>query len=87
VLEKQIREIRKKTETHPDAGMHALPHTFSDRGRRVHRPFTLQYVAGHDNIKTTMRYVYPREAADHKLFVRLVLQPEERIACCKIWCS
>ncbi|SPF42491.1 hypothetical protein SBA1_460088 [Candidatus Sulfotelmatobacter kueseliae] len=22
-------------------------------------PFTLQYVAGHDNIKTTMRYVHP----------------------------
>jgi hypothetical protein len=46
-------------------------------------PFTLQYVAGHDNIKTTMRYVHPREAAVHKLFARLaeLQQPEERVAC------
>jgi len=34
-------------------------------------PFTLQYVAGHDNIKTTMSYVCPREAAVQKLLVRL----------------
>jgi len=40
-------------------------------------------VAGHDNIKTTMRYLHPREAAIHKLFARLadLEQPEERIAC------
>ena len=45
--------------------------------------FTLQYVAGHDNIKTTMRYVHPREAAVHKLFARLaeLHRPAERIAC------
>ena len=48
-------------------------------------PFTLQYVAGHDNIKTTMRYVHPREAAFHKLFARLseLQRPEDRIACMK----
>jgi len=48
-------------------------------------PFTLQYVAGHDNIKTTMRYVHPREAAVHKLFARLADLPraEESIACKK----
>src|SRR5215467_790963 len=34
-------------------------------------PFTLQYVAGHDTIKTTMRYVHPREEAVRKLFVHL----------------
>jgi hypothetical protein len=61
---------------------------FSDRGRRVHGlhgPFTLQYVAGHDNIKTTMRYVHPREASVHKLFARLpqLRRPEDRIACNK----
>jgi hypothetical protein len=45
----------------------------------------LQYVAGHDNIKTTRRYVYFREGAAHKLFVRLadLQRPEERIACTK----
>jgi hypothetical protein len=31
-------------------------------------PFTLQYVAGHDNIKTTMRCVHAQEAAVLKLF-------------------
>jgi hypothetical protein len=31
----------------------------------------LQYVAGHDNIKTTMRYVHPQANAVQKLFARL----------------
>lgn len=45
----------------------------------------MQYVAGHDNIKTTMRYVQLREAAAHKPFARLaeLQRPEERIACNK----
>ena len=55
---------------------------FSERGRRVDGstdPFTLQYVAGDDNIKTTMRYVQSREVAVHKLFARLadLERPEE----------
>jgi hypothetical protein len=70
------------------------PTQFSGRPRcwlrnRGHRhtdhtdPFTLQYVAGRDNIKTTMRYLRAREAAVHKLFARLanLEQPEERVAC------
>jgi hypothetical protein len=46
----------------------------------------LQYVAGHDNIKTTMRYVHPREAAVHRLFERMadLQQPEGRSACNKL---
>ena len=45
--------------------------------------FTLQYVAGHDNIKTTMRYVHPREEAVEKLLVRLgnLERPEARVEC------
>ena len=35
------------------------------------RPFTLQYLTGHDNIKTTMRYVHPREVAGENLLVWL----------------
>jgi hypothetical protein len=46
-------------------------------------PFTLQYLAGHDNIKITMRYVHPREAEVQKLFARLAdwQRPEERNEC------
>ena len=45
--------------------------------------FTLQYVAGHDNIKTTMRYVHPRADAVEKLFARLgnLPRPETRVEC------
>ena len=51
VLETQIGALRKKIKTHPDAGLHGLRHTcFSVPGERTD-PFTLQYVAGHDNIK------------------------------------
>ena len=46
-------------------------HTFLTEAGEYTDPFTLQYVAGHDNIKTTMRYVHPREEAVEKLFVRL----------------
>ena len=85
VLEEQIGKVRKKIKTHPDAGLHALRHTFLTEAGEYTDPFTLQYVAGHDNIKTTMRYVHPREAAVHKLFARLadLQRPEERIACKK----
>jgi|ERR1700685_1703321 integrase len=67
----------------PDAGLHALSHTFLTEAGEYTDPFTLQYVAGHDNIKTTMRYVHPREAAVRKLFAQLadLEQPEERVAC------
>jgi integrase len=60
VLETQIGEVRKKITTHPDAGLHALRHTFLTEAGEYTDPFTLQYVAGHDNIKTTMRYVHPQ---------------------------
>jgi len=85
VLEEQIGRVRKKIKTHPDAGLHALRHTFLTEAGEHTDPFTLQYVAGHDNIKTTMRYVHPREAAVHKLFARLadLQRPEEGIVCPK----
>ena len=84
VLEEQKRQIRKEIKTHPDAGLHALRHTFLTEAGEYTDPFTLQYVAGHDNIKTTMRCVHLREAAVHKLFLPLAdLRPEERIECAK----
>lgn len=85
MLEEQIGQVRKKIKTHPDAGKHALRHTFLTEAGEYTDPFTLQYVAGHDNIKTTMRYAHPREAAVRKRFARLadLQRPEERIACQK----
>jgi len=83
ILESQMTRVRKKISTHPDAGLHALRHTFLTEAGEYTDPFTLQYVAGHDNIKTTMRYVHPREDAVEKLFVRLgnLPRPETRVEC------
>jgi integrase len=85
VLEEQMAQLRKKIKTHPDAGLHALRHTFLTEAGEYTDPFTLQYVAGHDNIKTTMRYVHPRKDAVHKLFVRLgeLERPEAGAECKK----
>ena len=83
VLEEQMAQLRKKIKTHADAGLHALRHTFLTEAGEYTDPFTLQYVAGHDNIKTTMRYVHPREEAVERLFVRLgnLERPEGRVEC------
>jgi len=60
-----------------------MRHTFLTEAGEYTDPLTLQYVAGHDNIKMTMPYVHPREAAVHKLFQRLADLPraEDGIAC------
>ena len=78
-----MTRVCKKISTHPDAGLHALRHTFLTEAGEYTDPFTLQYVAGHDNIKTTMRYVHPREDAVEKLFARLgnLPRPETRVEC------
>jgi integrase len=71
VLEDEIERIRAKIEMHPDAGLHTLKHTFLTEAAEYTDPFTLQYVAGHKNIKTTMRYVHPQANAVDKLFGKL----------------
>src|SRR5215471_1169827 len=83
VLEVQMGRLRRRLAPHPDAGLHALRHTFLTEAGEYTDPFTLQYVAGHDNIKTTMRYVHPREDAVEKLFRRLgsLPRPETLIEC------
>jgi len=70
-LEAQMGRLRQRIRPHSDAGLHALRHTFLTEAGEYTDPFSLQYVAGHDTIKTTMRYVHPRETAVRKLFVRL----------------
>jgi integrase len=70
-LENQMGRVRSQIKSHPDSGLHALRHTFLTEAGQYTDPFTLQYVAGHDTIKTTMRYVHPQQEAVQKLFVRL----------------
>ena len=53
--EEQMAQLRKRIKTHPDAGLHALRHTFLTEAGEHTDPSTLQYVAGHDNIKMTMQ--------------------------------
>ena len=60
VLESQMGRLRDKIKTDPDAGLHTLRHTFLTEAGQYTEAFTLQYIAGHDTIKTTMRYVHPR---------------------------
>jgi hypothetical protein len=79
-LEAQIQRVRGKISTHPDAGLHALRHVFPTEAGEHTDPFTLQYVAGHDNINRTMRCVHPREDAVQKWFGQLAL-PEIRVEC------
>jgi hypothetical protein len=71
VLEDQMTRLRKEIKAHPDAGLHASRHTFLTEAGTYTDPFTLQYVAGHDSIKTTMRYVHPQANTVHKLFVHM----------------
>ena len=48
---------------HPDAGLHALRHTFlTEAGRHTQNVKALQKLAGHSEIETTMRYIHPEEA-------------------------
>jgi integrase len=51
--------LHDKIKSDPDAGLHALRHTFLTEAVECTDAFTLQYIAGHDTIKTTMRCVLP----------------------------
>ncbi len=50
----KMAQLRKKIKTHADAVLHALRSMFLTEAGEYTDPFTLQYVAGHDNIMTTM---------------------------------
>ncbi len=75
VLETQMGALRTRIQTHPDAGLHGLRHTFLTEAGGCTDPFTLQFVAGHDSIKTTMRYVHPQANAVQELLLKLADLP------------
>lgn len=59
-LADQHRAVMKTCSFHPDAGLHALRHTFlTEAGRHTKNVRALQKLAGHSRIETTMRYVHP----------------------------
>jgi integrase len=54
------RTIMATCSFHPDAGLHALRHTFlTEAGRHARNVRALQRLAGHSRIETTMRYIHP----------------------------
>jgi integrase len=62
-LADQHRSIMKTLSFHPDAGLHALRHTFlTEAGRHTQNVRALQKLAGHSKIETTMRYIHPDDA-------------------------
>ena len=59
-LANQHRSIMRTCSFHPDAGLHALRHTFlTEAGRHTQNVKALQKLAGHSRIETTMRYIHP----------------------------
>jgi len=52
------------------ARLHGPRHMFLSEAGGHTDPFTLQYVAGHDNIETTMRYLRPRPMRGKRFPVR-----------------
>jgi integrase len=76
VLESEMGRLREKLardkiKIDPDAGLHTLRHTFLTEAGEYTDAFTLQYIAGHDTIKTTMRYVHPRAESVSRAFGRI----------------
>jgi integrase len=76
VLESEMGRLREKLapdkiKVDPDAGLHTLRHTFLTEAGEHTDAFTLQYIAGHDTIKTTMRYVHPRAESVSRAFGRM----------------
>lgn len=60
ILESEMGRLREKLardkiKLDPDAGLHTLRHRFLTEAGEHMDAFTLQYIAGHDTIKTTMR--------------------------------
>jgi integrase len=67
-LEDQLGRTRKALGLDADAGIHTLRHTFLTEKGRTTDAFTLQRIAGHANISTTMRYVHVQQAAIEDAF-------------------
>jgi len=70
-LDSQVRRMKAKGGFHTESGVHALRHTFLTEMGELTDPYTLQRIAGHSNITTTMRYVHPQKKAMQSAFRKL----------------
>lgn len=70
-LTKLVTQVKRQGKFHAHAGLHALRHTFLTEMGELTDPYTLQKIAGHSNITTTMRYVHPQKRAVESAFRRL----------------
>jgi hypothetical protein len=69
--------MKAKGTFHPESGVHTLRHTFLTEMGELTDPYTLQRIAGHSNITTTMRYVHPQKRAMQSAFEKL-FQKQQR---------
>lgn len=79
-LADQHRVIMETCSFHPDAGLHALRHTFlTEAGRHTQNVRALQKLAGHSRIETTMRYVHPDQQDVLEIMARIHAARAERV--------
>src|SRR5215471_14057264 len=67
-LEDQLARTREVLKLDPDARLHALRNTYLTEMSKRTDPFTLQKIAGHASIVTTMKYVHPQRKAIEDAF-------------------
>jgi integrase len=67
----QVRRMKAKGGFHKEAGLHTLRHTLLTEMAELTDIFTLQKIAGHNQIKTTARYVHPQKQAIESAFKKL----------------
>ena len=78
-LATQHRAIKATCSFHPDAGLHALRHTFlTEAGRQTQNVRALQRLAGHSRIDTTMRYVHPDQEDVLRIAAAVAASRKER---------
>jgi len=79
-LADQHRKVIRTCTFHPDAGLHALRHTFlTEAGRHTQNVRALQKLAGHTRIETTMRYIHPDQEDVVEIAARVHEARSERI--------
>jgi hypothetical protein len=71
--------MKAKGGFHHDSGLHRLRHTFLTEMGILTDPFTLQRIAGHNKIQTTLRYVHPTKQAVECAFRNFFAKGQMRV--------